>query len=182
MAKYWILAAAAAAFALGACQRRDGWPRLELPPSLAGWRLSGPEFYNRKTLFQYIDGAAEVYLAYGFEQLAAFKLESPNGGWIVADIFRMSSPEEAFGIFSFEREGPDVGVGNQSEYSPGLLRFWQANYFVAVSAHPPQKAAELKDAAFEVAQAISSKLPRGGQPPLLARLLPQQSLDSLSVR
>jgi len=41
-----------------------------LLPGIDGWKLTeDPKIYSPETLFEYIDGAAEAYLGYDFQQL-----------------------------------------------------------------------------------------------------------------
>ena len=52
-------------FGYGAAQ-----PWQSLPAELQGWKYDGHEkVYDRKTIFNYIDGGGEVYLAYGFTEV-----------------------------------------------------------------------------------------------------------------
>jgi hypothetical protein len=45
-------------------------PKITLPVEAAGWKWDGKEStYTSRTVFDYIDGAAELYLAYGFQGL-----------------------------------------------------------------------------------------------------------------
>jgi hypothetical protein len=41
-------------------------------PKIGGWRLSdGPTTYSPETLFEYIDGGAESFLQFDFQELAS---------------------------------------------------------------------------------------------------------------
>ena len=41
-----------------------------VPTQIQGWTLDGhPTIYDRQTIFDYINGAGEVYLAYGFRKV-----------------------------------------------------------------------------------------------------------------
>lgn len=53
-------------------------------------------------LWGYINGGADLYLEYGFEHVTAQEI-SINNSLYKADIYRMQSPEAAFGIFSVSR-------------------------------------------------------------------------------
>jgi len=54
-------------------------PEISLPSEAAGWKWDGKEMnYDSKSLFGYIDGAAELYLAYGFQSLTVRRYEKPN--------------------------------------------------------------------------------------------------------
>jgi hypothetical protein len=90
--------------------------KINLPPDfmgvagLSGWVLAGPpRTFLKEGLGGYIDGGSEIFLQYGFRNLAVFDLvpERPGGGKkaITLEICRMDSPKAAFGIFSTRREG-----------------------------------------------------------------------------
>jgi hypothetical protein len=55
--------------------------------------------FGNESLFGYIDGGAELYLEYGFDSLIVTNL-SFKGNDIKAEVFRMSDPDAAFGIYS----------------------------------------------------------------------------------
>ena len=47
-----------------------------LPATVEGWTRDGHEaHYDARTVFDYIDGAGELFLAYGFEQVAVRRFE-----------------------------------------------------------------------------------------------------------
>jgi len=102
-----------------------------LPREFSGWEATGSGVvYDRDTLFDYIDGGAELYLAYDFRRMLACRFERDGHPAIVADVFDMGSSEDAFGVFSTERQDPEAGIGQGSEYAVGLLRFWRGRFFV----------------------------------------------------
>ncbi len=80
-----------------------------------GWRLSGQaEVFKQDSLFGYIDGGAEIFLQYGFEELSVLRYSSDGGSSrldeksVAVDIYRMASPTDAFGIFSVRRDGSEA--------------------------------------------------------------------------
>ena len=90
---------------------------ISLPAEVEGWKWDGKEIkYNSKTLFDYIDGAAELFLAYGFQNLTARRYEKSNQPPITIELYEMGSSEDAYGVFSFERQDevrrdrPGIGV------------------------------------------------------------------------
>ncbi len=142
-----------------------------LPTEVNGWKWDGKKTrYNPRTLFDYIDGAAELYLAYGFQSLAVRRLEKANHPPIILELYQMETAEDAFGVFSFERQDEEVGVGQDSEYGGGLLRFWKGRYFVAIYAEgeSPNIEKTLIVCGQMVAQAIPESAPR----PKLIQYLP----------
>lgn len=58
--------------------------------------------FGHDGLWGYINGGADLYLEYGFEELITHQIIL-DGSEYKADIYRMSSPEAAFGIFSVFR-------------------------------------------------------------------------------
>ncbi len=58
-----------------------------LPAAVEGWIWDGQEaHYDARTVFDYIDGAGELFLAYGFEKLAVADTEYHVG---VSDLRRI---------------------------------------------------------------------------------------------
>jgi hypothetical protein len=58
--------------------------------------------FNGASLFGYIDGGAELYLEYGFSAAWVSEISLMRGKY-KTEIYRMSGPEEAFGIFSVSK-------------------------------------------------------------------------------
>src|SRR5438270_5808702 len=61
-----------------------------------------PSLYKPDNLYEYIDGGADVYLLYDFQQLLHQQLKD-GGAELTADIYEMRTPEDAFGIYAAER-------------------------------------------------------------------------------
>jgi hypothetical protein len=76
-------------------------------PKITGWSVSGEvRTYTPDTLWEYINGASELFLAYDFQYCRTADLAS--GGLVVTvDLYDMGSPLNAFGIFV--RERPEKG-------------------------------------------------------------------------
>ena len=70
-----------------------------VPQAVNGWRAqAGGQVYDRTTLFDYIDGGAELYLAYSFREMLACRFHREGHPDIVVDLFDMDSSEDAFGV------------------------------------------------------------------------------------
>jgi hypothetical protein len=103
-----------------------------------GWVLQGPvKTYTAEDLFEYINGEAELYLLYGFKDLASgfYQQDRDEEQGISADVYRMASPLEAFGMYAnFRRpEAETVKVGAEGFISPSQLMFYQGHYFVQLN-------------------------------------------------
>jgi hypothetical protein len=151
------------------------------PKEIDGWTADREvRTFNRKSLFEYIDGGAELYLAYRFHKAYVYRYTKPGEPDIVMDIYDMSTPEDAFGVFTAEREGDDIGIGQGSEYETGLLRFFKGPFFVSILTQ--EETPQSKNAVFSLATAVASGVPAVGEKPQLVSALPEQGLIENSIR
>jgi hypothetical protein len=144
---------------------------ISLPLEVDGWKWDGKEMqYNSKTLFDYIDGGAELYLAYGFQNLTVRRYEKPSEPFITVELFEMASSEDAYGEFSFERQDEAAGIGQGSEFGGGLLRFWKGKYFVSIYADG--EGADAESAVLSVGRSTANSIPDMGAEPKLVGFMP----------
>lgn len=149
----------------------SGQGAVVLPSAAAGWSWDGQEArYDPRTVFEYIDGAGEMFLAYGFDQLAVRRFEKPGQPPLTLECYRMATAEAAFGVFSFERQGEGVGIGQGSEQGGGLLRFWKGRYFVSIFADG--EGPEAESAILQLARLTAAAIQEEGQPPGVLGLIP----------
>jgi hypothetical protein len=99
------------------------------------WIMEGRvNLYNPEALFEHINGEAELYVPYGFEMLAtaAYANRKNPDVWVVADVYRMASLLDAFGIYSNYRKADyeTAPIGAEGFVSPSQLMFYQDRYFV----------------------------------------------------
>jgi hypothetical protein len=140
-----------------------------------GWRaVADPSPYNTKTIFQYMDGAAELYLAFNFRDLKTTRLEKSGKPSIVVEVYEMGSPEDAYGVFTFEQQDPEVGIGQGSEFGGGLLRFWKGRNFVTIFGEEP--GAEIDEAMLTLGRRIVATITDSGNPPKILGYLPDKTL------
>jgi hypothetical protein len=142
-----------------------------LPDRVLDWKTFGKDMvYDRTTLYDYLDGGAEVYLAFGYKEVLVRKFADASKNEIHLDIYDMGTSAEAFGLFSCDRQDPEAGLGQESEYGLGLLRFYQGRYFVSITASGDEAKAEA--AILELGRKIAPQLGPAGPPPELLKLLP----------
>lgn len=183
-----ILSGTVALLALGgglACAPSGNAPsgiEASIPDDVADWHASGAvAAYDTESIFDYIDGHAEVYLAYGMKRSLARRYTGPDGeADIVLDLFELASSDDAFGVFTHDLDGVPVGIGNNSRLRYGWLSFWQGPWFVSVSSEMESDRAS--QAVLELGRAISGGLPREGAPPVIIDALPPFGLDVKSLR
>jgi len=153
-----------------------------LPDQALGWRAEGAaDRYDAETIYSYINGHAEVYLAYGMSGSLARRYKGPgNEPDLVLDLFELASPADAYGVFTHDLEGEPAGVGNDSLLRYGWLSFWQDRYFVSIVAE--EETEQALQAVVELAQRVADRLPPGGEAPAIVSLLPAQGRLPRSVR
>jgi hypothetical protein len=118
-----------------------------------------------------MNGGAEVYLAFDFRGVFVRRYVRDGAEDIVLDVYDMGTPAEAYGVFSCDREDPDAGIGQGSEYGFGMLRFWQNRFFVTIMTAGDDDAT--KAAVLELGKGVAGELGPDGEPPAMLRLLPE---------
>ena len=145
----------------------------KVPKKVGVFEMDGEDrVYDRKTLYDYMDGGAEVYLAFDFREAWTRTYADAAGRELALDVYDMGSPAEAFGVFSCDREDPEAGIGQASEYGFGLLRFWQGRYFVAVTASDEG----VDEAILELGREVVKHLGPPGEAPDMLGFLPADGL------
>ena len=153
---------------------------LRLPQDVLGWKTDGPDkVVTRLTIFDYMDGGGEIYLAYDFQRLLAREYARPGAPRIVAEVYQMASSGDAYGIFTHDTDGQPVSVGQMALYSAGLLRFWKNRFFVRLQAE--DETPEVKTALMALGKQVASGIPQEGKKPSLLMGLPPQDLIESSI-
>lgn len=107
-------------------------------------KVEGPTYYGPDTLFDYINGGAELFLAYGFLELMVVELAEdrnhPNRATL--EIYNMGTLENAFGVFKTEEGDQTYRLpgGAEGRLENGLLQFYKGKFYVKVFL-PPQSEA-----------------------------------------
>lgn len=105
------------------------------PRDLSDWRMDGDvQIYVPENLYEYIDGAAEGFLDYGFRKLATCRYvqNGSEANEITVDVYDMDVPLQGFGIYACERSIEDrfIKLGGQGHVSETDLGFWQGKFYV----------------------------------------------------
>lgn len=152
-----------------------------LPVAVAGLRAVVEEdaAYTPATIYDYLDGGAEVYLAYGLRACFARRWAGAAGD-VLLDVFEMPSSADAFGAFTLDRDGENVPLGQGALLRPGWLSFWKDRFFVSVTAGFAGPAAQ--EALLAVGRAAAAAIPGEGAPPELLAVLPEAGRVGRSER
>jgi len=146
------------------------------PPKIVdGWiRSQRPKKVDRRNIFDYMDGAGELYLAYSFIGLEVWTYRKPDEPDILLEAYEMADSTEAFGVLSFDLSGEGVEIGEKSAYAAGLLRFWKGKFFVRVLADPETPSS--KKAVMKIGKELAAGLPGKSLMPQLVGKLPEKGL------
>jgi hypothetical protein len=107
-------------------------------PDIAGFTRSNEVVsYRPDNLFEYINGAAELYLMYDFNGLNLQQYKDKDENTITVEIYDQQTVNNSFGIFSQERpyECEYLDIGTQAAYMEGYLNFYQGRYYVKVAGY-----------------------------------------------
>jgi len=134
-------------------------PKEDIPQ---GWALiQGPQVYTEKTLFEHINGQAELFFKYGFQKsaFAIYQNRRNQKDQIEVDIYDMGNVLHAFGMFSrFRNEDRSVGIGLDSYLDHHSLTFYKGEYFIMLYA-TESDASILKEWAARISLKISDPSP-----------------------
>jgi len=103
-----------------------------------GWEQAGAlRHFTSDNLYEYMDGNAESYLAYGFTQMQGVTCKSGEN-ILVIDISEMVDADAAYGIFSGNRDPghPLEKIGMGGQILPRRGTFSKGNYYVEIAASP----------------------------------------------
>ncbi len=153
-----------------------------LPAEAGEWRaLDEDSIYDTESIYSYIDGHAEVYMAYGMVRCVSRRYSGPEGEPdIVLDLFEQASAADAFGVFTHDRDGEEVNIGQGALFRHGWLSFWKGHWFGSVYAEGESEAS--KEAALALGRAAADAIAEVGEVPPLVAELPAEGLDPRSVR
>jgi hypothetical protein len=126
-----------------------------------------PGIYKGTKLFDYMNGGAELYYEYGFEQACVQRYQTPPGE-VTAEIYQMDLPTNAYGIYTFDTKGEHPSIGQDATYERGLLGFWKGRYFVRVFSENE----ELKETILVLGGTIAQKITEEGERPEIVASIP----------
>ncbi len=152
--------------------------------AVADWTKEGePRFFTPDNLWEFINGAADGYVMYGFEEVvtADYSMESTDQSAVI-DIYRMQDPVHAFGIYCQERN-PDYefhNIGAESYIGGTALNFWHGPYYVKLTVF--EESDELKEELSNLANHISGKIDDPTVEPREAGYFPTENQKPRSIQ
>jgi len=111
-----------------------------LPDRSGEWiRAAQIQMFNPGDLWEHINGAAEQFLTYGFQDLATTRYTSDQTRTVVvAEIYRMGDARGAFGIYRQEvsPKAKPIALGVEGRASSNTIRFWLGEFYIKLTTPP----------------------------------------------
>lgn len=106
---------------------------ISLPKNVGSWtRPDDPRRVTAQNIFEYMNGAGELYLGYRFDHLDVFVYQSPGREDITVELYHMQTADDAFGLLSLDWGGEPVGP--RALYGEGLLRLCAGKLYARIMA------------------------------------------------
>lgn len=140
-------------------------------PAIEGWTQGDPNSYGSDNLYMPIDGAADLFLRYNFEEMKS--VEYTNGAdSFTVEAYRHATPLDAFGIYSQGRPTRDIylDLGVQGYAEPDTLNFLAGRHYVEMRAATVSE--KCQAAMKAVAGLMAAKLNDGASFPAFFALFP----------
>jgi hypothetical protein len=150
--------------------------------AVPGWEQKGPErTFEPETLFDYMDGNAEGYHAYGFVLMKGVTCVDDEGNQLVIDVSELADADHAWGIFVANRDirSPNEASGAAGQVLPRRATFAKGRYYVEIAASP---AGDHTAALRAFTTALEAAVPGRATPPAEVAWFPQDGLEADSVR
>ena len=107
-------------------------------PQVDGWKQDGePQVFFPRTLYEYINGAADLYLTYEFQDLNVMEYKGGGKAAVTVEVYRHGDSSQAFGIYSQERlaNARFLDIGAQGYQEPNVLNFVAGPYYVKINGY-----------------------------------------------
>lgn len=151
-----------------------------LPHEYSGWKAeSKDKFYDNETLYNYIDGGAELYISYGFSEVISRRYTKAGQPEIRVDIFDMIKSGNAYGVYTHSRERIEHNYGQGSQTLIGAVLFWKDRFYISILCQTGTT--DCDEAIHGLAKAIDAAIPNEGSIPGVVKLLPEDNLVAESV-
>jgi hypothetical protein len=144
-------------------------------PEVTGWKQSGEiQTFTPKTLYEYINGAADLYLMYDFQELKVAEYLSEKKASVIVDVYRHKTPTHAFGIYSQERhpKANFINIGAQGYVEEEILNFIAGPYYVKITGYKIESGGQ--EVLISFAKKVVEKLGEKGTLPTLLNSFPPE--------
>ena len=152
-----------------------------LPPiTIGAWsRSASPRIITQESIFDYMNGGGELYLAYRFDQLEVYDYLADQKDTITVEIYFLQTSADAFGLLSLDwsgesiesfgsTNGPSLAPNTRALYGAGLLRLAVGSIYARILTY--QETKESREAVLALGQVLADKYPPPSEPTLVKNL------------
>jgi len=153
------------------------------PEEIPSWTRDGEsQYFSGEDLFTYIDGGAEIYFEFGFQRVVVQDYRTDAGRRLSLEIFEMTTPDGAYGIFTFKRSrhGDPVSLGDECQLADYYLNLRKGPYLVTITGL--DLGDDAKKEILLLAGTIEPKMDLSTDPPNLVSRLPPAGLEPQSIK
>jgi hypothetical protein len=139
------------------------------PPAFDGFSVSdGPTTYTPDNLFEYIDGGADAFVSFDFQELVSVTYRSERKVEVTVDVYRHRDAVRAYGMYALERPAgtTPIPVGIEGYVGPDHLELVVGAYYVKLALTGSKDPSVLR--AF--AQKVVAGLAGTREPPAILKL------------
>ncbi len=143
-------------------------------PDMKGYKkITNYPVFLPENLWDFINGAAETYLSYGFIDLHVAEYKKGKNV-IKLEIYRLGDNTMAFGIYSTERSSSFrfLNLGSQGYIADGAINFFKGNYYVKIKTY--SKNEKVLSSAQSLAQKVSNMLEGDSKMPSVLTMFPEE--------
>jgi hypothetical protein len=152
----------------------------QIPSSVCdGWTAGPQRTVVPSGVFDYMDGAGELYLSYDFVEMYVREFRKKGEPSLTCEVYLLPTAKDAFGLFSQDRAGKPLTIGQGAVYSSGLLLAWQGKYFIRILSERETPAVEQCET--ELARQVAKLCGPSGRLPEALTWLPKKGLQENSV-
>ena len=154
--------------------------QVSLPKTVGVWtRPDSPQRVDSKKIFDYMNGAGELYLGYRFNRLEVYEYTAEKEDSILVELYYMETSDDAFGLLSQDwggepltltqspvhNEPGTIAPSARALYGAGLLRICSDQIYARVMAYRETPAS--REAAISLGRAIAANRMNPSEPRLL---------------
>jgi len=150
---------------------------LEPDPELSEWtEADPPKVYEGDDLFVLINGGADLFFEYGFQNVVLYRYVNNQDQRIRAEVYEMEDDHAAYGIYLkyLPKDAQALESGDKGYLSDSYLGFWKEKYFCIITLENPNE--EVRADAVHLAGIFDEKLKGKGSVPKICGYLPDEGL------
>jgi len=128
-------------------------------PDMPGFRATLGPSYGPDNLFEYVDGGADAFLQFEFEELRTVTYLGPDRVEVTVDVYRHKDADRAYGIYALERPPgtTPIAVGVEGYAGTDHLEFVTGAFYVKMVQAGPKADLVLRRFAEKLAHALPGR-------------------------